>query len=161
MNSFSAYLFSKLLAQSSELSMGSSGLSAPSATVPRCVSESYNLAIDFPLYSWKMPQVGTGCSLFNGCSPGNRLSLCRWWLFPLSKVSSLYSASTLTTAPRSGHSPSRLTLSIRNLRLGSRVLSRYISKTISQDISLAAQISCLSSSGARHSSSPLEFYYVC
>lgn len=121
MNSFSAYLFSKLLAQSSELSMGSTGLSASSATVPRFVSESCNLAIDFPLYSWKMPQVGTGCSLFSDCSPGNRLSLCRWWLLPLSKVSSLYSASPLTTAPWSGHSPSRLTLSIGNLRLGSRV----------------------------------------
>lgn len=92
MNSFSAYLLSKLLAQFSELSMGSTGLSAPSATVPRFVGESYSLAIDFPLYSWQMPQVGTGCLLFNECPPENRLSLWRWRFFTLvQSVISLFS----------------------------------------------------------------------
>lgn len=67
--------FSKVLAQSPKLSMGSTRLSAFSATVPRFVSESYNSAIDFPLYFWQMPQVGIRCLLFNHCPPGNCLLL--------------------------------------------------------------------------------------
>lgn len=97
-----------------ELSLGSTKLSAFSATVPRFVGESYNLALTSLYIPDKCHKWGLDACYSVTVS---RKLPCTLKVIFHPCPNSLYSLSTFTTAPWSSDRPSRLTLDIWNLNL--------------------------------------------